>query len=76
MNKVRRKELQNLFDIISEAQEQLEALRDEEDEYKENIPENLKGSERYEIAEAAVDALDSALDSLQDALDSIEEAQQ
>lgn len=76
MNKVRRKELQNLFDIISEAQEQLEALRDEEDEYKENIPENLQGSERYEIAEAAVDALDSALDSLQDALDSIEEAQQ
>ena len=76
MNKVRRKELQNLFDIISAAQEQLEALRDEEDDYKENIPENLQGSERYEIAEAAVDALDSALDSLQDALDSIEEAQQ
>ncbi len=32
MNKVRRKELQELYDIISEAKERLEMLHDEEEE--------------------------------------------
>ena len=58
MNKVRRKELQELYDIISEAKDRLEMLYDEEEEYKDNMPENLQSSERYERAEAAVDALD------------------
>ena len=75
MNKVRRKELQELYDIISEAKDRLEMLHDEE-EYKDNIPENLQSSERYERAEAAVDALDSAVSSLKEALDYIEEAQE
>lgn len=75
MNKVRRKELQELYDIISEAKDRLEMLHDEED-YKDNMPENLQISERYERAEAAVDALDSAVSSLEEALDYIEEAQE
>lgn len=75
MNKVRRKELQELYDIISEAKDRLEMLHDEE-EYKDNMPENLQSSERYERAEAAVDALDSAVTSLEEALDYIEEAQE
>ena len=53
MNKVRRKELQELYDIISEAKDRLEMLHDEEEEYKDNMPENLQSSERYEKAEAA-----------------------
>lgn len=75
MNKVRRKELQELYDIISEAKERLEMLHDEE-EYKDNMPENLQSSERYEKAEAAVDALGSAVSSLEEVLDYIEEAQE
>lgn len=75
MNKVRRKELQELYDIISEAKDRLEMLHDEE-EYKDNMPENLQSSERYEKAEAAVDALDSAASSLEEVLDYIEEAQE
>lgn len=75
MNKVRRKELQELYDIISEAKDSLEMLHDEE-EYKDNMPENLQSSERYERAEAAVDALDSAVSSLEEVLDYIEEAQE
>lgn len=74
MNKIRRKTLQELYDIITDAKDNLDEVRDEEDDYKENIPENLQGSERYEIAEAAVDALNSAISSLEEALDSIEEA--
>lgn len=77
MNKVRRKELQELYDIISEAKDRLEMLHDEEEEeYKDNMPENLQSSEHYEKAEAAVDALDSAVSSLEEVLDYIEEAQE
>ena len=76
MNKERRKTLQELYDIIVEAKDNLDAVRDEEEEYKDNIPENLQGSERYERAEAAVDALESAVSSLEEALDYIEEAQE
>ena len=47
---------------MQELQEAVEEIRDEEEEYMENMPENLQGSERYEIAEAAVDALSSAVD--------------
>lgn len=75
MNKIRRKELQEIYEIISEAKERLETVHDEEEESKDNIPENLQCSERYEIAEAAVDALDYAVSSLEEALDYIEEAQ-
>lgn len=44
MNKVRRKELQELYDIISETKDHLEILHDEEEGYRDNIPENLQGS--------------------------------
>lgn len=76
MNKARRKTLQELYDIITEAKDNLDAVRGEEEEYKDNIPENLQGSERYERAESAVDALESAVSSLEEALDYIEEAQE
>ena len=71
MNKARRKELEELYDIIYEAKDRLEMLHDEEEEYRDNIPENLQGSERYERAEEAVDALDSAMSSLEEALNSL-----
>lgn len=76
MNKARRKELEELYDIIYEAKDRLETLHDEEEEYRDNIPENLQGSERYERAEEAVDALDSAMSSLEEALNYIETAKE
>ena len=76
MNQARRKVLKDIYIIIAEARDNLDAVYDEEEEYKNNIPENLQGSERYERAEAAVDALESAITSLEEALDYIEGAQE
>lgn len=76
MNKVRRKTLQDLYDIIADAKDNLDEVRGEEEEYKDNMPENLQGSERYERAEAAVSALESAISSLEEALGYIEEAKE
>lgn len=76
MNKQRRKTLQELYDIIVEAKDNLDEVRDEEECYKDNMPENLQNSERYERACETVEALESALSSLEEALDYIEEAKQ
>lgn len=74
MNNTRRKELEKVADAITELKEQLDILKEEEEEYRDNMPENLQGSERYEKAETACDNLDSAVSSLEEALDSINES--
>lgn len=69
MNNTRRKDISEAIKIANEIQEKLEELqsvieqiKEEEQEYLDNMPENLSGSERYEKAEAAVDNLDAAYD--------------
>ena len=76
MNKARRKALDEVISKIEEAKELLENLQAEEDEYRDNMPENLQGSERYEAADAAVDNMSSAVDALDEAISSIESAQE
>jgi len=46
---------------------QLMVIRDSEDAYKENIPENLRNSSRYTNAEQTVELLDEAIDLLSEA---------
>jgi molecular chaperone GrpE (heat shock protein) len=74
MNKIRRKSLRDIIDQLEELKDALDTLKEEEEEYRDNIPENMQGSERYEIAEAACDNLDSAVDSLDEVISYIEEA--
>ena len=51
MNSQRRKKLEELWDKVDMLRVLLEGLRDEEQEYMDNMPENLQASERYERAE-------------------------
>ena len=76
MNKARRKALDEVISKIEEAKELLENLQAEEEEYRDNMRENLQGSERYEAADAAVDNMSSAVDALDEAISSIESAQE
>lgn len=74
MNKLRRKALDALIERIDDIYSELEALADEERDYRDNMPENLQNSERYETADNAVSSLEDALDNLDSAKSSIEEA--
>ncbi len=74
MNKMRRKTLQEIYDIVADARDNLEMVMQEEEEYRDNMPENLQGSERYEKAEEACDNLDSAIRSLDEVLEYIKVA--
>ena len=55
MNKARRKNIQDVVNQLEDLKSTLEDLQGEEEEYRDNIPENLQGSERYEKAEEACD---------------------
>ena len=48
MNKVRRKNLQAIIDRLEELKGSVEDLQAEEEEYRDNIPENMQESEHYE----------------------------
>lgn len=61
---------------IQEASEQLESIMDDEVEYRDNMPENLQDSERYELSDSACDSMQEALDNLEEAVSNIESAQE
>ena len=61
MNKIRRKNLQSIIDQL-------------EEEYRDNIPENMRESERYEKADEGCDNLSEAVDNLEEVISSIEAA--
>lgn len=74
MNKIRRKELDNLVEQLVSIREILDNLKDDEQDYMDNMPENLQSSERYEKAENAVSDMELALDSIDEVISYIESA--
>lgn len=74
MNSPRRKRLQEVYDIIENARELLKEINEEEQEYIDNMPENLQGSERYERSEEIVGELEDAISNLEEAMESVEDA--
>lgn len=72
MNKARRKELaqivaklEELEALHMEIKKELEAVRDDEQEALDNLPESLQESERGEQMQEYIDAMESALDDLE-----------
>lgn len=73
MNNTRRKEIRNIIDELEtmagkldDLYSWLDELKSEEDEYRDNIPENLQGGIRYEESEEASDNMEYAGDVLYD----------
>lgn len=69
MNAIRRKKISEVIEKLEELKEEIECLIEEEAEYRDNMPENLTGSERYEIADNACITMELAQDSLDDVVD-------
>lgn len=86
MNEARRKEIRRLESLLesckplaeqlaqklSEAHQGYESIRDEEQDYRDNMPEGLDGSERAQVADDAIAALDEVVDGLSEHADSLE----
>ena len=72
MNAKRRKALNEIEQKIIELKDDLETIREEEEDYMENMPENLWGSERYDNAQESIDELEEAKDNLEAVVSLIE----
>ena len=78
MNKARRKELSDVIRGLNTIQDKddlyswintLDNIKDDEQDYYDNIPENLQYSQRAEDSEEAIEQLEEALDLLNEAYD-------
>ena len=73
MNAQRRKQINDLIEqasvLAGKANDlvgEIETLRDEEQDYFDNMPESLQGGEKGDKAQTAIDALDNAVSSMQE----------
>jgi hypothetical protein len=71
MNNQRRKNLSSIIANIIGIQSALGHIRDAEEESRDNIPENLQGSELYDKADSAARALDDACYALEEIIEYI-----
>jgi len=74
MNKARRKAIDELVAKFEDLKCDIESIQEEEQEYLDNMPESLQGGEKGDIAQTAIDEMDSAISSLDEAISSIETA--
>lgn len=71
MNKNRRARLKTIEEELSKCSELLNSILDEEQDCMDNIPENLRETDRYYTMEECVDTLGEVISSLDDAINSI-----
>lgn len=73
MNKARRQQLSKWLAEIEEIKDNLETICSDEEEYFDNMPENLQGSQRGMDAEEAIEQMNEAVSSIEEAISIIEE---
>lgn len=73
MNKIRRKKLGDAFGLISQAKDILEAVKEEELEAIDNLPDNFRFGERGEEMQGYIEMLEEAYNYLDDANSVIEQ---
>lgn len=74
MNNSRRKEIKSMKGQLEFIKKIIERIRNEEEDYYDNIPENLQDSERANKSEEAIESLDEAIESLENTIDELENA--
>lgn len=73
MNKDRRRQLREWNKKIEKLKSELESILCDEQEYYDNIPENLQYSYRAEESEEIIACLEEAIESIGEAIDKVEE---
>lgn len=67
-----KKSLEEVYEKLEDIQGDLQIVKEEEEEYFENIPENLKESERAMSSFDYIDNLEECFTDLQDGMECIE----
>ena len=74
MNKTRRQQIDKAIDMLQSVSSFIEQIKDDEECYMENMPENLQGSMRYSDAEEACSHLEDAIGWVESAIEDLENA--
>ncbi|WP_086348502.1 hypothetical protein [Candidatus Enterococcus clewellii] len=72
MNLRRKREIEKIQNEMQELLERLEEIQEEEEEYRDNMPENLQESFRYEESEEASGNLDDAYSEIESAIETLQ----
>lgn len=73
MNQKRRKAIAKVIDRLTEVQEDVQCILDEEQECHDNTPESLQETDRYAESEDAISSIEDAVSSIGDAVDYLSE---
>lgn len=71
MNANRRKEIAKILAEAEKLKSKLESVLEEEQEYYDNVPENLQGSDRYQQSEECIGYMEDAVSSFEDIIDGL-----
>ena len=74
MNKATRAAIEKIVNALETLGDEVESLRDDEQEKFDNAPEGLESSERYAAIEAAANNLDTAHDNITEAIEALRAA--
>lgn len=74
MDNHRRKTIELIVESLDTVFSEIEVVESEEQEYLDNMPENLVGSERYERSEEALSSISEAEAAVQEAIDNLNSA--
>lgn len=72
MNKYRREQLSEAQTLLEQAKDIIESCHQEEEEYYENMPENMQWWEKWDKAQEAINNMSDAMSYLDDAISSVE----
>lgn len=73
MNKQRRNDLQGVIDSLESAKQDLIAVRDEEQDAFDNLPDSLQYSSKGDVLQDNVSAMDDIESAIDDVISQIEE---
>ena len=74
MNKIRREKLTEIISKLEDLRFDIDFYMEEEKDARDNLPENLEGSERYERMDTAAGALEEAVFDIDSAIEEIQNA--
>ena len=73
MNKQRRQKIRDIRKDIENCKENLQKILDEEQDYFDNMPENLQGSIKGTDSEDAIDTMESCIEDLENIINVLTE---
>lgn len=72
MNNDKRKQLQKIIDKLTDIKAEVEELKDDEENKKDNLPESFQNGEKGELMDAAIDNMGNAVDNIETAISDLE----